>query len=1668
MYPLKEQYQNAKKRREIDLLQEINHPNILNVESLDSFYTNQAVKESNLIRLKDVIDISSLKEAVVINIALEILKGLDYLWEKGIVYNNVGPNSILVNVESNIVKLADFKVFSEIKNEAIHDYKISSLEGELQFISPELTGRMNRSVDLRSDIYSLGALMYYCLSGKFLFQNEKEAHKIIHCHLTKMPNPLTSEVSISTFLESIIFKMLAKNPRSRYQTAIGLRYDLEKCKEFQLDKLSSIHFSVGKLDERKTFRLDESLHGREKEISKIMKSYNNVINSRSRLFLVSGHSGIGKTALVNEVKKPMTEHSGTFIQGKFDQLKKSIPFYGFNYAIEQLIEQIYTEKSEYVDDVRKKLIDTLGDNLRIIASVIPSVKKFTGYSDKDKGYENLSDSQNLFYTTFTQFFSFFKDSNSPLVIFLDDLQWADSSTIGLVKHLITNIHDKNLFIVAGYRDNEVNSNHPWQIAINEVIDNGGIVDFIAMESLTVKDVEKIISNSFLGMENNLNTLAQIIWSKSGGNPFYIQNLIKTFYENKYIYFDDSRMNWLCNIDQIMNSDISPNLIGLILGSINKLPQDLIMILKSASAVGTHFNAKTLRDLLGISNELCSKAVVLGLQEKIILSIDNSYRYIKWEESKLEEIKFKFSHDKIQQALYEDLSEEDKFGIHFKVAQTLNQTPEEHVFELAFHYNKLIGSSYIDNEILSKINYQAGLRAYDSSAFESAKTFFEISYNSTPEDAWETDYKNVLRLAILLFECCYLSNDNVNAQKLNDLLLKKVQTANDKSRVYEIIMNYYSQKGRANEAIEIGSKALKLYGISFPKKATLFHVAPKLVGIKMRLLFKSESSLLNAKLNTNAKSLAALRILSNMTPSCFIQSPESFLLNSLFCLQLALKHGNSDVSSFAFSLMGIIEANAFGNISKAKKILKLAMRMNEKFKSKTYLPKIIFAWDNFVQFYHGPIRESVPWLNKGYASGIDSGDFNFANYCFYSRVSREIFLGMNFNSILKSVTEFSQFSLKVGDNLMIPVSQIYRRYVKFCSDLEDDKYMHVDKRFEEASFLKAVDHLGDFQSRTFYFIVEIIMSYYAKKYDKVIRISLDIFSRIEDGTQKQLIFYEYYFYSGLAAARLLKSKDLDLYDFNNDDIKKMLRKSLRVLKRMNELSPANFGARYSLLKAEADFSDDFSDTTVGSYNRSIILSGQNEMSMLEALAYELYADYLLKHHFSDLALVNYSKALDFYEKISFVFKVNYLKTMDQLSKFSTMSISENQFKEVTTKMSNLISNQKGIESLLEKLNEQILYYSNAQRSLIVLKNEKEYVSYTSDLNKDFCISMVDYSYNSGEFVRISDAANYHTFLKDAYFQNHKIVSIASFPLIANDSVKGVIYLENNLIKNAFDESKTMIVEVLTSQIALAIENAFFVDELEEKVSSRTKLLESKRLELEKSNSEKEVLVRVLCHDLANIVTVKNHSLRALEKILSRNVDDNISKYIDKMKIALKNESYIINNVRTLEMAKNKLLKVELGLVNIHSKLIECISTFEDQLLNKQITVDIDPRIMGVEVLAEDVGLGVNVLNNIFSNAIKFSFNNSKIKVYISESSADKIVLCIQDFGVGMSKEFLSSIFKTDVHQSSNGTSNEKGTGFGLNIIKVFMHKFNGHVRVKSVHKNDSPDHGTTFKLEFQTR
>lgn len=1656
-------------KREYNLMKEMRHPNIVEFLDYDDLNSRIHFKNADIETLESLLNYSELTIVEICQMAIQVMKALDFLWDKGIIYNNLNPRSILFNKDDKLYKLVNFHNSSNIARHQENESKLSRIDGDIHFISPEQSGRMNRSIDYRSDIYSLGAVLYSALSGKKLFP-EKTIHEVIHAHIAKEPIPIeVHNPKVITALSEVIHKMLSKNAEERYQSSFGVKKDLEDVIAIIQGKKLPEGFKLGKHDKDSSFEIPEKLYGRELEKKNVLYSYEDTVGKRNRLLLVNGYSGIGKTALINEVKKPITKHNGQFTFGKFDQLKKSIPFSGFIQALSNLVNDILTEDEHTIFEWRERILNEVGSDSHIITDLIPQLEKIIG--KQKRRLEDLTsvEMQNLFNKTLRDFIGVFKTNESPLVLFLDDLQWADNSTINLIKFLVTDPKNNNLLLIAGYRSNEVGVNHPFQICIEETKALGGQVDEISLENLTPKDILELLIDT-LKYEYNEETaldikdLTNTIYKKTKGNPFFTKNLIKSLYTKGLIYYNEAARQWSWMQEKIEQTQISNNLLDLLISNLKQKNEDELKLIKFASIIGASFDTKILTQILDMNTSQFESALYRCIEDDLIIPLDKNYRYIGTVQDGSIVCRIKFSHDKIQQAAYELCSEDEKINAHEKISNYFKDqyksSENADIFELSFHLNKLIGKRDIDPSFVSEINYKAGLKAQEASAYFAAKDHYEISYKFLPEDAWDKFYDFTLSVATALSECYYLCAETEKAEELYNYLLTKTKNKDDKAKIYEIQMNYFTNQGRADDAIKVGRKALKLYGINFPERANMAQVFPKLLRVKLMFFFKKDQDILNNKKLTNTDALAAMKILSNMSPSCFIQSPASMLLNCLNCLILTLKHGNTDVSSYVISLMGFVEAVALSNYDRAHELMKLATAIGDKFDpEQKYKSKLIFSWNNFVQFYHAPIIDSTKWLRKGHAAGINCGDFNFANYCLYSLFSRELFLGNNLSDVYKNAIEYSQFADSISDQYIIPMMQIMRRFISLMNNEYDPNFIERDQKFNSPEFIKHQEDNEDSQNLAWLYTFDSIRHYIHEEFESAYQSSLNAEVHGEVGAQKQIILFEHYFYSVLIAAKEIKKGKA-----TRPRALKHAQINLKKIEKASKTMPQNFRARFHLAKAayiEAT-QPNSQELIYFHYHKAIDFANIDRFIHIEAIACENFALYLEQFDSHGYCRFLNKKAYECYKKWGALNKLRLLQhRMADSAETQEMDIETKTFVETA----HHISSERDLESLILKIIDTGIQYSNAQTGILVTKEKGGLVVHGKKEN--FPKVLIDFVLNTGDVIRLDTLEQQERFVRDNYFKEHTPQSVIALPLTSSEQTNAVLYLENETTKGVFTEDKTEVLEVITTQMALALENAIILRDLEKIVGQRTQELEKKRSELELSYKEKETLIRVLCHDLANIVMANKAALRRVTRELGPEVNESIDSYIQRLSLSLKSEAYIINNVRSMELAKKNNLMLKFERINLIEALVNSIDTFEEQALSKNVKIKVDDRIKNAQVYCDKISLSVNVLNNIINNAIKFSFDKGNIDVNFLKEDSEYFQFEIRDYGVGMTKEFRDNLFKNTYHESTKGTSQERGSGFGLGIIKFYIDKFNGELDIESIHKDESEsNHGTSIRITLR--
>ncbi len=642
--------------------------------------------------LKSLLEQSQFNLEEFLKIAIKIAEALAVIHKANIIHKDINPSNIVYNPKTEELKVIDFGISSQLAQEFISVISPHQLEGTLAYIAPEQTGRMNRGLDYRSDFYALGVTFYELLTNRLPFETT-DPMELVHCHIAQDPLPLHELIpDLSLAVSNIIKKLLAKTPEERYQSAWGIKNDLEICLN-QLKRGEQIQlFSLGSRELPEKFQIPQKLYGRELEVEKLLNIFEKINQGSSELILISGYSGIGKTALVNEIYKPITRQRGRVIKGKFDQLQRYIPYSAITKAFQDLVKQLLSEPERHLETYKDKILETLGNNGQIIVEVIPELEKIIG---KQPPVEPLgkTESQNRFNLFFKRFLTIFCQPEHPLVIFIDDLQWADLSSLNLIEQLILE-PDINYFLLIGaYRDNEVETTHPLMHTLGKINQAQKTINTLSLSPLKSREINQLIADTLNCSRELAKPLGELLSRKTEGNPFFLTQLFYSLYDRKFLFIRENldlkkakytkQVYWQWNIQQIESLSITDNVVDLMVNKIKKLSQNTQQVLKLAACIGNQFNLEILRIINNKSETITAQELQLALDEGLVIPLDKNYKIpLLWNgedlsNNKLQDafnysadIYYRFLHDRVQQAAYSLISEEEKECFHQQIGRIL--------------------------------------------------------------------------------------------------------------------------------------------------------------------------------------------------------------------------------------------------------------------------------------------------------------------------------------------------------------------------------------------------------------------------------------------------------------------------------------------------------------------------------------------------------------------------------------------------------------------------------------------------------------------------------------------------------------------------------------------------------------------------------------------------------------------------------------------------------------------------------------------------------------------------------------------------------------------------------------------------------------------------------------
>ncbi|MBG1266113.1 ATP-binding sensor histidine kinase [Nostoc sp. WHI] len=1465
--------------------------------SLQDWRLENKEKEKNRVSLNEFFDIA-------IKIT-SILEGLhrDASGGQGlrIIHKDIKPANILINPTTDEIKLIDFSIATLLPREIQFLTNPNILEGTLAYISPEQTGRMNRGIDYRTDFYSLGVTFFQLLTGQLPFTS-KDPMELVYSHIAKQP-PKASRINstIAPILSDIISKLMAKNAEDRYQSALGLKYDLEVCQRQWQETGNIASFELGVRDISDRFVIPEKLYGRQSEVETLLAAFGRVAGGTTEMILVAGFSGIGKTAVVNEVHKPIVRQRSYFIKGKFDQFQRDIPLSGLVQAFRDLIGQLLSETDAQIQHWKAKILRELGTQTQVIIDVIPELEKIV---DKQPPVTELSGNaaQNRLNLLFQKFIQIFTTKEHPLVIFIDDLQWADTASLKLIQLLmcesaLSSVSEGTeqmretkggLLLVGSYRDNEVSKAHPLYLTLQEIEKAKAIINTIILTPLNQDDLNHLIADTLHCPEVVATPLTQMVFAKTKGNPFFSVQFLKSLHDDGLIVLNFDVGHWQYDISKIKELALTDDVVEFIALQIEKLPINTQKVLKLAACIGNQFDLKTLaivneKSVVDTASDLW-QALLDGLvlpqtENYNIFSKDNTNQEFIVNEiestqfpiSNLQLPKYKFVHDRVQQAAYSLIPEEQKKPIHLKIGLLLlNNIPvaeqEEKIFELVNQFNIAVEfiSPQPKRDELAQMNLIAGRKALASTAYPAAVKYLTIGIQLLVSDSWETKHDLTLALYETATEAAYLAGNFEQMEQLAEVVLVRKPLL-EKVKVYEVKIQAYGAQNQALEAINTALTFVKLLGVEFPERPSDSDIELAMAELTSNLNGSHIEDLINLPEMIKAEPLAIMRILATVNPITYAVAPKLFLLIVLKKIELSLKYGNAPLSALGYSNYGLILSSLVVDIESGYQFGKLAVNLADKRNAKDVKAKVMLGFNTTIRPWKEHIREVLKPLLESYYTALEIGDLEYAAYYLHSYSYSSYFIGKELTELEREMLTYRNIIKQINQKTVFNWITIYQQSVlNLLGNVVNPCHL-IGEAYDEEKMLPLYLDTKDVMGIFYLYVSKIHLCYLFQEYSSALE-NANLAEKYLQGGIGQQVTPIFYLYDSLAQLAVY----LKASDYEQKCILDKVQANQEKMEHWAHHAPMNYLHKYYLVEAERHRIGGQYLEAMEFYDRAISLAKEHEYINEEALAQELTAKFYLEWGKHKIAQTYLTDAYYSYVRWGAIAKVDDLvKRYPQLlapifqseklsihssqetasfnntsiSSLSTLSNQQTVIASKTSisdsldlaafiKASQALSGEIELERLLSTLMKVVVENAGASKCALILnkgdnlaltvaavcssstfeQTDAEFPSTSLELSSDVPITLINYVKRSRE-IFVSDNAMAASFLAtDSYILNEQPKSMLSAPIINQGKLIGILYLENNLTTGAFTRDRVEVLKLLTTQAAISLENAILYKNL----------------------------------------------------------------------------------------------------------------------------------------------------------------------------------------------------------------------------------------------------------------
>ncbi|MFL6602922.1 MAG: AAA family ATPase [Steroidobacteraceae bacterium] len=1362
--------------------------------------------------LKDAMDIGQF-----LGLAISTAAALAHVHSRGLVHKDIKPANILVNTTRDHAWLMGLGMTSRLPRERQSGQHSELLVGTLAYIAPEQTGRMNRSIDSRSDLYALGVTFYEMLTGTLPF-TASDPMELVHCHIARRPTPPCERLkSVPAAISAIIMKLLAKTAEERYQTAAGLETDLRRCLAEWETQQRINEFPLGEHDTPDRLLIPEKLYGRESEIKALLAAFDRVVaGGKPELVLVSGYSGIGKSSVVNELHKSLVPPRGLFASGKFDQYKRDIPYSTLAQAFQSLIRPLLSRSEGELSSWRDALHDALGPNGRLIVNLVPELQLIIGEPPPVPELP-LQEGQRRFQLVLRRFIGVFASSEHPLALFLDDLQWLDSATLDWIEDLLTQSDVRHLMLIGAYRDNEVDSFHPLRARLDAIRKAGAPVQEIVLGSLTRDDLAGLITDSLHGEPERATGLAALIHEKTAGNPFSAIQFISALVEEGLVAFDYAAGRWAWDLNRIRAKGYTDNVVDLLVGKLNRLPIETQHTLQLLGCMGNSSEFALLEMVSQQSSEKLHGQLWEAIRAGLIFRTDQSY---------------KFLHDRVQEAAYSLLPEDIRAETHLRIGRLLAacisaEKRAEAIFEIVNQLNR--GSHLItsaeERKGLAELNLIAGKRAKSSTAYASALSYLRAARALLTDKDWDEDYGLIFSIEYETAEWELLTADMVAAENRLSMLAERAKRAHDVALVTRLRVTLYTILGRSDRGIEVCFEYLRSGGTDWSLHPTRDEVVREYDRIWCQLGSRKIEELVDLPVMTDPEVLDTLDLLSEIIVPA--HSSDDNLAALIICrmVNLSLEHGNSDGSCLAYLGLAMIAGPYFGNYSNSVfGFGRLGYDLVEKRGLKRFRARTYAVFGNVILPWTRHVRTGRDLIRCAFDAANEIVDLTFAAVSRSYLVANLLASGDPLEEVQSEAENGLAFQRKGRYGISIDITTTQLALIRTLRGLTPKFGCLDDGQMDE---LRMEHHLSGSplyrNPACRYWIRKMQARYLAG----------DCAAALDASSRAQRLLWtspshpetvEFYFHGALAHAAS--------WDCAPPAEKQQHFEALTAHHKQLEIwarnCPENFENRAASVAAEIARIEGRDLEAMRLYEDAIRSARANGFVQNEALAYELAARFYAARGFEEFARVYVRHAREGYLRWGAVGKVRQLEELHphlvEQERLSTSTIGapvEDLDLATVIKVSQAVSGEMVLEKLIDTLMRTAIEHAGAERGLLILSRDAEQRIAAEATTSGTTVvvhkldervssaalpdSVVHYVIRTQESVILGDAAAQNAFSGDPYIGDRHVRSVLCLPLSNRGKLIGVLYLENNLAPHVFAPRRVAMLKLLASQAAMSLEN-----------------------------------------------------------------------------------------------------------------------------------------------------------------------------------------------------------------------------------------------------------------------